>query len=133
MEDTKVIEDTKAKSLAEQLEEHFKNTPPEVLEQEWFEISCESNGIDPKDPKAKQKLKMISLKSKLMNVLHWVGDFCTKTVILLLAIFASALIEENGCLYILLYLLDFILLTLYSERGKVWFWRKYRHTSGNFI
>lgn len=120
------MENTKVKSMREQLEEHFKNMPPEVLEQEWFEISCKSNGIDPKDPKAKQKLKMISLMSKLMYVFHWVGDFCTKTIILLLAIFASGVKEENGCLYILLYVVDFIILTLYAEYGKKWFWRKYQ-------
>ena len=51
--------------LLEQLKKHLEETPKEVLEQEFFEIDCETNGIDPKAPDARKQLKKLHRRNKL--------------------------------------------------------------------
>ena len=51
--------------ILEQLKKHFEETPKEVLEQEFFEIDCETNGIDPKAPDARKQLKKLHRRNKL--------------------------------------------------------------------
>ena len=58
--------------LLEQLKKHFEETPKEVLEQEFFEIDCETNGIDPKAPDARKQLK------KLHRTNKWKYKICPK-------------------------------------------------------
>lgn len=43
--------------LLENLEKHLKETPREVLEQEFFEIDCKMEGIDHTLPNARKLLK----------------------------------------------------------------------------
>ena len=52
-------------NLLEQLKKHFEETPKEVLEQEFFKIDCETNGIDPKAPDALKQLKKLHRRNKL--------------------------------------------------------------------
>jgi hypothetical protein len=51
--------------LLESLKKHLNETPREVLEQEFFEIDCKMEGIDPKAPDARKQLKKLHLKNKL--------------------------------------------------------------------
>ena len=44
-------------SLLEGFKKHLKETPKEVLEQEFFEIDCRMEGIDHTLPNAKELLK----------------------------------------------------------------------------
>lgn len=51
--------------LLEELEKHLKETPKEVLEQEFFEIDCKMEGIDHTLPNAKELLKRKKRINKL--------------------------------------------------------------------
>lgn len=53
--------------LSDQLKEYLENTPKEQLEQDWFEIQCKCEDIDPNDPNAKAKLKWKMFKNELFS------------------------------------------------------------------
>ena len=73
--------DSRDKMLKE-LQKHLDETPKDVLEQEFFQATCEVEGIDPTLPNAKKLLKKMQRKNM------WKYKIWPKIINIMLLVFA---------------------------------------------
>ena len=107
--------------LSDQLKEYLDNTSPEQQEKDWFNISCQVEGIDPNDPDAKKKLNKINRKRKWESIIPSIDKIAIDIFISLLFIVSCIpLLAGKYLWFAVVYILGFLFLELrlYMEREK---------------
>ena len=107
--------------LSDQLKEYLENTSPEQQENDWFNVCCTVEGIDPKDPDAKRKLNKINRKRKWESSIPSIDKIAIDIFIsLLFMVSCIPLIAGKYLWFVVVYILGFLFLELrlYMEREK---------------
>lgn len=111
------------------LVKQFKEKLEAMTPEDKFELACRMENIDPNDKHAKLKLWWsVTGYDMMFGFLHRIGEFCFKTLILMLVFIRTAFLAEDNqtVLHVVLYTIAYILLSIYGHKAKDWFWRNYR-------
>ena len=119
------------KKMVDKLKEYLATIPKEELKKDFFKIRCESEGIDPNSKNAKRKLWWKDTKRKLIFISHHIGYWTLKILIISFAWLGGILItigysSVHYILFFLCIMCSSILLDVFIDHGKDWFFLRKR-------
>lgn len=128
---TVIVEDLD-KQMVDKLNEYLASIPKEELKKDFFKIRCENEGIDPNSKNAKRKLWWKDTQRKLIFISHHLGYWTLKILIIAFAWLGGILITigysfVHYILFFLCIMCSSILLDVFVDHGKDWFFLRKRN------